>query len=106
VQHRRKGTRWLRTLRCAAAFVIRPVPGMRGGSGVKEGRLVCIPNSNGGRNRDRTYDLCDVNVWLTRLEIELRSRVRRCTSILPQQQFFRFPGGARLQAGGGSNRVV
>ena len=57
--------------------------------------------NSGGRNRDRTYDLCDVNVRLTGLEIGLRSRVRGRTSILPQQQLFRLRGRAwrRLVAG-------
>ena len=50
--------------------------------------LLRLQRSDGGRNRDRTYDLCDVNVRLTGLEIELRSRVWRSTSILPQQQLF------------------
>src|ERR1700690_1434967 len=55
-------------------------------------RLVCIQQTNGGRNRDRTYDLCDVNVRLEGVEIGLRSRIRRSTSILPQQQLFRLLG--------------
>jgi hypothetical protein len=53
-----------------------------------------IQKPDGGRNRDRTYDLCDVNVRLKGLEIGLRSRVWRNTSILPQQQLFRLPGPA------------
>src|SRR5580704_2850523 len=32
-------------------------------------RLVCIQKAGGGRNRDRTYDLCDVNAALVPTEL-------------------------------------